>query len=177
MTGMKKENGFSLIELMITLSITGILLGYSAPNFNQLKLNKYMDSERNRLTVSLNFARSYAITSQEHIITCPSSTGFDCDAKSNWHQGWIIFVDANKNREVDNNDLILRKEDSMRDEIKSTSTIYRQKIRYNGMGFSPGTNLSINFCDSRGDAFAKSIILNNAGRIKQSKPISSNVCN
>ena len=42
--------------------------------------------------------------------------------------------------------------------------------------FSPGTNLSINFCDKRGKDFAKSIIVSNSGRIKQSDPISSNIC-
>lgn len=147
------------------------------PNLNQLKLNKYIESERNRLTVSLNYARSYAINSQNFVIVCASESGKSCDSSSNWHQGWIVFTDNNRNREVDPGDIILRNEGSMKKEISSTSSVYRQKIRYNSMGFSPGTNLSINFCDARGPDFAKSIIINNSGRIKQSNPISDNVCN
>lgn len=174
---MKLQKGFTLIELMITLSIASILMGYAIPNYNQLKLNKFIDSERDRLTVSLHYARTYAITHQTYVIVCPSLSGEDCDNQSNWNEGWIVFSDSNRNRNLDGSDKILRFEDAMKSEIKSTSSIYRQKIRYDGMGASPGTNLSINFCDVRGQEFAKSIIINNVGRVKQSKPISDNVCN
>lgn len=174
---MKFCKGFTLIELMITLSIAGILLGYSIPSFNQLKLNKFMEAERNRLTASLNFARYHAINHQTYVVVCPSLTGQKCDNQSNWFDGWMVFTDINKNRKLDHKDTLLRYEDAMRHEIKATSSIHRQKVRYNAMGFSPGTNLSINFCDARGKDFAKSIILNNAGRVKQSQPISNNICN
>ncbi len=174
---MKNIKGFSIIELMVTLTIVSIVLSYAMPSFYQLKLNKLMESERNRLTVSLNFARNYAVKNQQHVIICPSSSGNSCDNKSKWFGGWIIFLDSNKNRMLDSDELLLQHENAMKKEIMATSSKYRQKIRYDGMGFSPGTNLSINFCDARGSEFAKSIILNNAGRIKQSKPISGNVCN
>lgn len=175
---MNKHKGFTLIELMITFSIAGILLGYSFPSFKQLKLNKYMDAERNRLTVSLNLARNHAISYQTYVVVCPSLTGKDCDNKSNWYAGWIVFVDENRNRKLDEaTDTLLRFEDAMKKEIKATSSLYRQKIRYNSMGFSPGTNASINFCDQRGKDHAKSIIINNSGRVKQSLPISDNICN
>lgn len=174
---MKNIKGFSIIELMITLTIVSIVLSYAMPSFYQLKLNKLMESERNRLTVSLNFARNYAVKNQQHVIICPSSSGNSCDYESKWFGGWIIFLDSNKNRMLDSDELLLQHEDAMKKEIMATSSKYRQKISYDGMGFSPGTNLSINFCDARGSKFAQSIILNNAGRIKQSKPISGNVCN
>ena len=174
---MKKIKGFSLVELMITLTIASILLGYALPNFQQFKLNNMMNSERNRLTSSLNYARNYAISSQTYVIICPSISGEGCDNHSNWYEGWMIFQDNNKNRQLDSNEEVIQYENAMKSEIIATSSTYRQKIRYNGMGFSPGTNLSINFCDFRGKNYAKSIIINNAGRIKQSKPISDNVCN
>lgn len=174
---MNRSNGYSLVELMIVLAIIGISVGYATPSFYQLKLNKLMDGERNRLTVSLNFARNYAIKNQQQIIICPSNSGTGCDNQFRWYEGWIIFKDDNKNRQLDDGELLLQHENAMPNGLTVTSSRYRQKIRYNGMGFSPGTNLSINFCDARGAEFAQSIILNNAGRIKQSKPISDNVCN
>ena len=173
---MNKANGYTLIELMVTLAIASILLSYAIPSFLQFKLNNLMNNERNRLTLSLNFARTHSITTQKYTIICPSLSGKACDNKSNWYQGWIIFADSNKNRELDDGEELLQFEGAMRSEIIATSSIYRQKIRYNGMGFSPGTNVSINFCDSRGKDFAKSIIINNSGRIRQSKPISDNIC-
>jgi len=173
---MRKNKGYTLIELGITLTISSLLLGYALPSFYQLKLNKYMDAERNRLSHSLHFARNYAVNHQIQVIVCSSLSANDCDNKSNWYEGWIVFTDSNRNRKFDGDDKLLQVEDAMMKDIKATSSLYRQKIRYNSMGFSPATNLSINFCDERGSEFAKSIILNNAGRIKQSKPISNNVC-
>ena len=173
---MKTTKGFTLIELIVSMTIMAILTGYGIPTFQQLKLNSIMDSERNRLTGSFQYARNVAITNQSYVIVCPSLSGKQCDNKSNWHEGWIVFSDINKNRNVDKEDVILRFEDAMRGKINATASVHRQKIRFNNVGFSPGTNVSINFCDKRGKDDAKSIIINNAGRVKQSKPISNKVC-
>lgn len=173
---MKKVKGFTLIELIITLTIASILSGYAMPSFYHLKLNKQMESERNRLTGSFHLARNYAISYQTYVIVCPSLSGTACDNQSNWHDGWMVFIDNNKNRDLDDNDKLLRFEGAMTSKLESLSSVYRSKIRYNNMGFSPGTNVSINFCDKRGADYAKSIIISNSGRIKQSKPITNNVC-
>jgi len=174
---MNRLKGFTIIEIMTTLLIASILIGYAMPSIQQLQLNNLMNSERNRLTSSLYFARYYAITHQYNVIICPSLTSRNCDNQSNWHQGWMVFRDDNKNRQLDEDEILLKSEDAMKNDVIATSSRYRQKIRYNSMGFSPGTNLSINFCDFRGKEYAKSIIISNAGRIKQSKPIADKVCN
>jgi len=173
---MNKQKGFTLIELIITLSIVSILSSYALPSFHELKLNKQLQSERNRLTGSLHLARSHSIMHQTTVIVCPSTSGGSCDNQSNWHQGWIIFSDKNSNRQLDAEDIVLRHEDAMVSQITALSSSHRSKIRYTNIGFSPGTNLSINFCDPRGEEKALAVIVSNSGRVKQSKPISSNVC-
>jgi type IV fimbrial biogenesis protein FimT len=173
---MKKVSGFSLVELMVTLSVMAILLGYGLPNFSGFMLNNYLDTERIRLTTSMTFARSYAINSQKYTVVCPSISGESCDADSNWHNGWIVFIDENRNRELDATDEILRFENPMKTQISATSSVYRSKIRYDGTGFSPGTNVTITFCDDRGIDYAKNLIINNSGRVRQSDANSGNVC-
>ena len=174
---MKNTYGYTIIELFITLSIAGILFGYGAPSLYQFKQKQFMFAERTRLTASLNYARSYAINEQVFVVTCPSLSGTDCDNESNWHQGWIVFADYNRDRSFDADEKLLQFENIKMANLKATSSLYRQKIRFNTMGFSPGTNLSINFCDDRGSEFAISLIVNNVGRVKQSPPISNNACN
>jgi type IV fimbrial biogenesis protein FimT len=174
---MKYIKAYTLIELIMTLTIISVLISFALPNIYQLKLNNMMNNERNRLTTSLNLARFTAISKQLQVIICPSTSGMDCDNQSNWYQGWIIFHDDNRNRSLDHGEKLLRFEHAMVEEITATSSIHRQKLRFNSLGFSPGTNVSINFCDARGSDKAESIIINNAGRIRQSKPIANNVCN
>ena len=173
---MQSIKGFSLIELVITLAIAGVLISYALPSIYDLKSNKILKNESDRLMVSFAYARTYAITQQKQVVVCPSLSGNDCDNQSNWFQGWIVFDDSNSNRKLDADEELLLFENPMDASVTATSSIYRSKIRFNNIGFSPGTNVSINFCDKRGKDFAQSIIINNAGRIKQSKPISSNVC-
>ncbi|HHL31873.1 MAG TPA: prepilin-type N-terminal cleavage/methylation domain-containing protein [Oceanospirillales bacterium] len=174
---MKNMQAYTLIELIMTLTIISLLISYALPNIYQLKLNYLMANERNRLTASLNLARFTAISKQLQVIICPSTSGRDCDNQSNWYGGWIIFHDDNRNRTLDQGEKLLRFEHAMVDEITATSSIHRQKLRFNSLGFSPGTNVSINFCDARGNDAAQAIIINNAGRVRQSKPIANNVCN
>ncbi len=173
---MKSTNGFSLIEMLVTLSIAAVLISYALPSIYNIKSNKALDNERDRLMVSFAYARTYAITQQKQVVVCPSLSGRDCDNQSRWYQGWIVFDDTNRNRQLDSDEKLLQFENQMDNSIIATSSIYRSKIRFNTIGFSPGTNVSINFCDKRGADFAKAIIINNAGRIKQSKPISANIC-
>ena len=173
---MKTKKGFSLIELVITLSIAGILISYALPSISNIKSNKILKNESDRLMVSFAFARTYAINEQKQVIVCPSLSGKDCDNQSNWYQGWIIFDDTNRNRQLDTEENLLQFENPMNHTVMATSSTYRSKVRFNNIGFAPGANVSINFCDKRGDDYALALIVNNAGRIKQSKPLSSNVC-
>jgi len=174
---MNSRNGYSLIEMLVTMSIATVLISFALPSFVEIKSNKILKNERDRLMVSFAYARSYAINQQKQVVVCPSLSGYSCDNQSKWNQGWIIFDDSNSNREFDNNEKLLQFENPMDKSVKATSSIFRSKIRFNNIGFSPGTNVSINFCDKRGNDFALSLIINNAGRIKQSRPISSDVCN
>ena len=174
---MKNRHGFSLIELLVTLSIASVLVSYALPSISNLRSNKTLQNERDRLTVSFAFARNFAITQQKNVVVCPSLSRIQCDNQSNWYQGWIVFEDTNRNRVKDENEQLLQYENPMNNIVKATSSVFRSKIRFNSVGFAPGTNVSINFCDMRGAEYALAIIINNAGRIKQSKPISDNVCN
>ena len=174
---MNKNKGFSLIELIIVLTVISILSAYAMPTFRQLRQNKAIESARNSLFVELQFARTKAIMSQSYIVVCPSVSNSACADDANWHKGWIVFIDKNHDKKYNNNDEILRIGNAMQPGVSAISSNYRKKIRFNGLGFAPGTNLSINFCDERGNDFAQAIIISNSGRVKQSKPINDNVCN
>jgi type IV fimbrial biogenesis protein FimT len=123
-----------------------------------------MSQELNRLSSSINYARNQSIISSEHIILCSSQSFTACDGNSQWHKGWMVFVDVNRNREFDDNDRILLNENSMTGQLQAMASIYRPMIRFDSMGFAPGTNLSIRFCDERGAEFGKAIIISNVGR-------------
>lgn len=55
-----KQAGFTLIELMFVIVITGLLLAIGLPAFNVLKNNNCLTTNTNILVASLQFARSEA---------------------------------------------------------------------------------------------------------------------
>ncbi|MCX7553898.1 GspH/FimT family pseudopilin [Marinicella sp. S1101] len=167
------NKGFTFIELIITLSILSILSAYAVPNYLNFKQAQSMTSEINRLAATISFARNQSIILNQHVILCATNSFNECDGDSQWHLGWMVFIDKNRNRRFDHGDQMLLNENNMTAGLEAKSSIYRQHIRFNQVGFAAGTNLTIRFCDNRGSDYGKAIIINNAGRPRISQAISS----
>lgn len=61
MSSRTRPRGFTLIELMITVSIVGILAALAAPSFSGLIQKSRLDTEVSRLMEGLQFARQEAV--------------------------------------------------------------------------------------------------------------------
>ena len=92
---MKKHTGFTLIELMITLFIVGILLTVGVPSLKTFMQGNQLIASTNELISALHVARSEAIKLNSRVSICESSDGANCSATGSWRNGWIVFVDAN----------------------------------------------------------------------------------
>lgn len=55
------QKGFTLIELMVTLAVLGVLLGLAAPNFAQMIRDNRAAAEINAVSSMLNYARREAV--------------------------------------------------------------------------------------------------------------------
>ena len=169
----KSSQGFTVIELIIALSILSILTAYAVPNYRAFKQNKVMSAEINRLVATINYARNKSIILQEHVILCSTNTYISCDGNSQWHLGWMVFVDYDRNRELSKDDLMLLNENGMLAGLAAKASSFRPKIRFDQTGFAPGTNLTIRFCDQRGKDHGKAIVISNVGRPRLAQSINS----
>jgi type IV fimbrial biogenesis protein FimT len=91
--------GFTLIELMVTLSIAIILLVLAVPSMEDATLNTRLNAQSNALLASLQLARSEAIKRNARVVVCKTAdwTASDptCTTDGGWEQGWIVFHDSN----------------------------------------------------------------------------------
>ena len=86
-----KLRGFTLIELMVTISVMAILLMIAVPSFNDATLGSKLGSYANNLVAGAHLARSEAIKRNAVVTLCVSSNGTSC-ASGGWEQGWIVLA-------------------------------------------------------------------------------------
>lgn len=84
------QQGFTLVELMITLAVAAVLAAIAAPAFNQLALGSTLRSHANDLAAGALLARSEAIKRNQPVTLCASSNGTACTGS--WSSGWIVMT-------------------------------------------------------------------------------------
>jgi len=92
-----RQSGFTLTELMITVSLAAILLAAGVAGFTTLVKSNRTVAQANTLLSSINLARTEATKRGINVVVCSSIDQATCAASTNWATGWIVFVDQNKN--------------------------------------------------------------------------------
>ena len=80
--------GFTLIELMVTVSVAAILLTVGVPSFREVIRSNRLSTCANEFVATLNLARSEAIKRGMRVSV--RKTG------SSWESGWEVFSDDKK---------------------------------------------------------------------------------
>ena len=89
--------GFTLLELIIVVTIGGILLAIAVPSFDSMIRNNRLTAYTNDLVTAMNLARSEAVK-RGGSVTVRKVDATSCTATgANWEDGWDIFVDVNGN--------------------------------------------------------------------------------
>src|SRR5574340_299375 len=84
------SRGFTLIELMTTITIVGILAMVAVPSFNEAMLSSKLNTLANNFVASAQLARSEAIKRNATVALCASPDGISCTG--DWKDGWIVLA-------------------------------------------------------------------------------------
>jgi type IV fimbrial biogenesis protein FimT len=106
-----RMTGVTLVELLVVLTIAGILLGIGASSYKNLTTSYRISGEINGLLGDMQYARSEAIKQGQNVVICvANAAGSDClPNDTNWQKGWIVFVDTNNTKTTGGNaTLVLR---------------------------------------------------------------------
>ena len=154
-----------MLELLITLAVAGILVTVGIPGFRNMILDNRLANEANELVTSVNLARSAAVRFQRPATLCVS-TSFDqalpsCSPGSDWANGWIVWVDKDRDDVTDGNEILAVREPMYR---TSSVTAVTGRLNYDARGFSTTGGDDFVLCDTRNGETGRLVSVNNVGR-------------
>ncbi len=159
---MCKAAGTTLLELLTTVAIVAVLVTAAAPSFRTIQLNARRTAVVNGFLHTLFVARSEAIKRGQTVSVCPSSDGQHCDRRVAWSSGWIAFANRDRDDPPERDsaeELIARSGGWPGGSITSNRGAYSFRPVTQGV-----VNGTIVFCDARGSAHARAIIISHTGR-------------
>lgn len=169
----RKQAGFTLIELIITLVVGSILLVIAVPSFLDFQKDNRRITQLNELVSGMNLARSEAVKSNVTVGFCPSTNGTSCSAAGIYDNGWIVFLnlDADNPPVVDNAaERVLRAHSG----VNISGATLRANGIANGINFNPTGRPTaagnVTYCDDRGVNDSGRVNLSLAGIITTTKP-------
>lgn len=158
------EGGFTLLELLVTLLLVGIVSVWGVPRFQALGERSAQASEVNRLQSTLSLARNTAISQRRHITVCP--TADDRSACNNDWAGELIIVRGSDTDGIQAQDIL-----RIIPIQQNTQVAYSRgwsRIRYDPMGYASGFNGSFTVCAGHRaeSAQGQKLVLSQLGRLR-----------
>lgn len=170
-----RNNGFTLIDLIITLSVVSILLTVGLPSLSSQIQHMRVKSAVFALQEAINLTRTHAVSTNKRATI---------RKQSEWESGWEIFIDKDNDGVRDSNEDIVLQHEKLKGIRITANRPIQNYVSYistgesrnasgtNGGGFQAGT---FTICPTaKGKGF--SLVLARGGRVRKTE-ISEEKCN
>lgn len=142
------SDGFTLVELLVTVAIVAIMLALAAPSFQAMLMNNRLTAQIDGLTSALNYARNTALSQAVNVQVCPVGALSSSTCGASWAAGWSVVSDPTGTPVL----LQSRRTPTGNPVLSSSAS----SVVFDSRGLAT-TLSSFKVCDSRGAAFARSV--------------------
>lgn len=154
----RSQTGFTLLELLVTLTVAGVILGFGVPSLMDFQRNNAIASASNDFVTSVLAARSEAVKRQAPVSLCatddPLASPPTCaPTGAGTNGGFVVWVDENGDVVVDADEQVLRRIEAPGGAIDVFLDGGYIAYAPNGFTRDPGVDRAANwllYCDDRG---------------------------
>ncbi len=167
MASRQKAGGFSLYELIITIGVVALVMSLGVPSFGRMLANHRLKVEVDALFHAVHLARKESVVRRRAVTLCPSSDGQDCVPGFDWSDGWILFVNLDRDAPATR--------DAGEPLLQRFSVSSHNQVTANRRSFSfrttalRATNGTFILCDKARRAAPRALIVSYTGRPRVSR--------
>lgn len=139
----RRAAGFSLIEMLTTMSVLAVLLAIASPGLASLTSANALSSAQGELTAAMMLARGEALKRglPVGLLATNPLNG------SEFNGGWTVFVDANANGLLDGGEAIVRVQPAFRGDMRVMTSGGQTLLAFSGRGFlNPSVPVTFTVC-------------------------------
>ncbi|MGZ8258983.1 MAG: GspH/FimT family pseudopilin [Caldimonas sp.] len=142
---MLAARGFSLIEMLTTMSVLAIMLMIAAPGLASLTSANAVSAAQSELTSAMTLARSEALKRGVSVTIAATSPVRGAEFTS----GWSIFVDTNGNGTLDDAEPVIRQQPAYQADVRLATDSGATSVAFNGRGYlATSAMLTLTVCSS-----------------------------
>jgi type IV fimbrial biogenesis protein FimT len=130
----RSYRGFTIVELMVAVTIVGIILAFAIPSFSGVILSNKLAANANSFIASTQLARSEAIKRNAVVRICRSADGATCAGNGTFQQGWVVFHDANNDGTLNSGETVIQVQQAISPDFHFTSDAYNIAFQGTGLG-------------------------------------------
>ena len=157
-----RDQGYSLLELLMTITVAAMILTLGLPSFSALKARNSQRVELNALFHAVHLARKASIMRKQVVSLCPSADGVSCEPGRDWSRGFLVFENSDRDEppERDDGEIMLYRH-------RASPSL---EIAANRQGFTlratvlRATNGTLVVCDRAGRVTPRALVISYTGR-------------
>lgn len=170
---MHKQQGHSVIEIILCLAIITLLLSSALPQLMQLRQRTQEVQWTNQLLGHIYYARSHAAISKAQVSLCSGLAS--CNQLSSWREHLLTFIDRNGNGRLEAGDRLLRTLALPADaQWRWSAPLNKTHLTYQADGTTRALNGTLTLCYR--DQPLQQIKISLSGRARTQAPEAGTTC-